>query len=69
MLHERFGEVDIAAKPVPFGDTGDRTEVKTTPTGFAVGAAVAGARVAGACVTGPRVAEATVAVASVGAAV
>ena len=58
MPQEIFGAVETAAKPVPLRDTGDRTEVKTTPTGFAVGAAVAGARVAGVCVTGACVAGA-----------
>jgi hypothetical protein len=42
MLHEMLGAVETAANPVPLGDTGDRTDVKTTPTGFAVGAAVSG---------------------------
>lgn len=52
MLHEMFGAVDTAAKPVPLRPTGDRTEVKTTPMDFAVGVAVAGGCVAGACVGG-----------------
>jgi hypothetical protein len=69
MLHAMFGDVETAAKPVPLRATGDRTEVKTTPTGFAVGAAVAGTRAAGACVTGACVAATAVAGACVGAAV
>lgn len=60
MLHEMFGAVATTTKPVPFGDTGDRTEVKTTPNGFAVGAAVTGARVGGACVARAAVAGACV---------
>jgi hypothetical protein len=55
---ERFGDVEMVTSPVPLRETGDRTEVKTTPTGFAVGATVAGARVAGACVAGAAVATA-----------
>ena len=47
MVQVRFGAVDTAAKPVALRDTGDRTDVNTTPTGFRVGAVVAGARVAG----------------------
>ena len=65
MLHEMFGPVDTAARPVPLRPTGDRTEVKTTPMGFAVGAAVAGAGVTGACVTGACVTGACVAGAAV----
>ena len=45
IVQEMFGAVDTAASPVPLRDTGDRTEVKTTPTGLAVEAAVAGATV------------------------
>jgi hypothetical protein len=60
---ERFGDVEMVTSPVPLRETGDRTEVKTTPTGFAVGATVAGARVAGACVAGAPVAGAAVATA------
>src|SRR5688572_4430312 len=56
MAHEMFGAVEMVTSPVPFRETGDRTEVKTTPTGFAVGATVAGARVEGACVIGAAVA-------------
>lgn len=55
MLQEMFGAVETAAKPVPLRETGDRTEVKATPTGFTVGAAVAAATVAGACVAGAGV--------------
>jgi hypothetical protein len=43
IAQEIFGAVETAAKPVPLRDTGDRTEVNTTPTGLAVGAGVAGA--------------------------
>lgn len=73
MLQEMFGAVDTAARPVPLRLTGDRTDVKTTPMGFAVGAAVAGACVGacvtGACVAGLCVTGAAVAGACVGAAV
>jgi hypothetical protein len=37
IVQVRFGAVDTAAKPVALRDTGDRTDVKTTPTGFGVG--------------------------------
>jgi hypothetical protein len=49
---EMFGAVETVTDPVPLRDTGDRTEVKLTPSGFAVGATVAGAAVAGACLGG-----------------
>ena len=65
MSHEMFGAVETEAKPVPLGETGDRTAVNTILIGLAVGAAVAGARVAGACVTGACVAGACVAGAEV----
>jgi hypothetical protein len=64
-----FGAVETDANPVPFGETGDRTEVNTTAIGFAVGAAVAGARVGGACVASACVAGAAIAAATVGDAV
>jgi hypothetical protein len=60
IAHDVFGAVEMVTSPVPFRDTGDRTEVKTTPTGFAVGATVAGARAAGAGVAGASVAGACV---------
>lgn len=60
MEQEVFGAVETVADPVPLRDTGDRTDVKTTPTGFAVGATVVGARVAGAGVAGAAVAGACV---------
>ena len=65
MEHEMFGVVETLTNPVPLRDTGDRTDVKTMPSGFAVGATVAGARVAGACVTGAAVIGAAVAGAAV----
>ena len=60
MVQATFGAVDTAANPVAFRDTGDRTDVKMTPTGFPVGAAVVGARVAGVCVTDACVTDACV---------
>ena len=48
IAQEMFGAVETLTEPVPLRATGDLTDVKTTPTGFAVGATVAGARVAGA---------------------
>jgi hypothetical protein len=68
IVHEVLGAVDTAAKPVPLRETGDRTDVNTTVSGFSVGAAVAGARV-GAGVAGACVVDGTVAGACVGAAV
>jgi hypothetical protein len=65
IAQETFGAVETVTAPVPLRDTGDRTDVKMTPTGFAVGATVAGARVAGACVTGAAVTGAAVAGAAV----
>jgi hypothetical protein len=74
MSQPMLGAVETVTNPVPLRETGDRTVVKTTPIGLAVGAGVAGARVAGACVTGACVggtcvASATAAGACVGASV
>lgn len=65
IAHEMFGAVETVTNPVPLRDTGDRTDVKTTLSGFAVGAIVAGARVAGACVTTATVGGAWVTAATV----
>jgi hypothetical protein len=71
MSQAMLGAVETVTNPVPLRETGERTVVKTTLIGLAVGAAVAGARVAGAsvtgvCVTAACVAGATIAGACVG---
>jgi hypothetical protein len=51
IAQDTFGAVETLTDPVPLRETGERTDVKITPSGFVVGATVPGAAVA-ACVGG-----------------